>query len=215
MDQGNFAKKSVCIISSCQMASLGLRALLPQGTEIIPASNNINMTSVALNDVFFLCFIPNNPLSLLDVLREITEIINRENVPLKILIFSRAKTGWILNTLRNQVNAPFLLKYIHIISPDVSNCILSSLLHTFLFNSFPERQHSDVTTTRAYHGLTKAEFNIMLDIFKGHSVMSLAKKYGKSPCTLYAQRLSATKKMGPILSDDKWSEYILAKNSCY
>jgi len=206
LQEKNSPQGSVCIFSQCQMTSLGLQGLLPRGTKVIPSLQHINMRPSELEGIHFLYFLPHEPHFLFDGIKQISELLTQSGIPLKIVIFSRVQSSWILNTLKNQVRKGYLIKYVHIVLSHSPCGLISPLIHSFLFNNLPLTSNNiNSTSEKIYSGLTREEFETMRNILNGYSIPVLAKLKKKSSGTLHAQKLSAARKMPFALPDMKWS----------
>jgi EAL domain-containing protein (putative c-di-GMP-specific phosphodiesterase class I) len=188
------------ILSPCSLAAAGLARMMTKGRiqpVILSSDAPVILTGTSIRRI--VVFLPEDPFWLLTTLHQAAILLARAAAPLPMLILSRSPTTWLWSTLLHQVDDRRRLSAVRAIPSDLPNHCIASLLGDHILQHYPrleELSNEEAQLRRKMPGgLSKQEFSATLDLLRGYSVITQAKRRGINHKTLYNQRTAGLKKM--------------------
>lgn len=186
------------ILTACPCAARGVETLLNAEKRccvIIMTGNRdgfadwlCKMTS----DSRVVVYLPNELISMLTTLQELSLLCRLYSHPLSVLILSTARPEWLYSTLRALTGGGASLAAMRIVSPEISLQSLARMLKTW--SQIPLLAEQERNSIRG-EGITSRELDVVLNQLLGENIITQEKRLGVSCKTLYSRRISGLRKL--------------------
>jgi hypothetical protein len=186
------------ILSPCPSAARGLETLLNADKRSCCIIMSGDRDQVAgrfrkvTSESRVVVYLPNELISFLTTLKELSLLFRIYRHPLPVLILSMARPEWLYSTLYALTDGVASLTSIRIVSPENSLRTLASMIKTW--NQVPLlAKHRKISTMR--EGMTSSELDTIINLFCDVDIMTQATNLGLSHQTLYSRRMSGLSKL--------------------
>jgi len=195
------------ILSPCNMMACGLANLLAAGqTRALFFPGLGAERALGESGARFVVYLPDRPYWLLVVLRQVAQLLDRNDGQLSMLILSRSSASWVWRSLQKLVKKEGYLSGVRVAPSDLPSASLAALLRGDWNSSVSLKKHAleeELVSQIRPEGLTRKELDVLVDSLAGQTIQEQAKQRGVSHKTLYVQRMSGLKKMAHPLLHEK------------
>lgn len=193
------------IFSSDSMAAVGISQLIKHGQrEVIikiTSEDDLSQSIEHVDDVQcerLIVYLPRDPISLFISLKKTAVYLKQSQAPSEVIIITPYSFNWLYHTLRPLVS-PDLLRKIRAI--DASLC-LEDILRQLKDSTAGEyclpiqARREEIATGQSMNGLTRREYDCVLDFFCGRSIQEpLYSQKSSAISTRYSQRNAGLRKL--------------------
>lgn len=202
---GAAQQQEVFILSPCTLAGIGLEALLATGNcpvRHIPVGSEAHET--ALQDLplpqltdRLIVYLPDDPAPMLNTLNQLVTLLELNYAPLDVVLLINAPVAWLYRTLLRMGFRRGALSTIRVLNNSVSWAQLHGVLVENRDCCTLARQalEEEKLTGKGAHGLTRREYDAVVDLFNGRSFSEQQQLRGVQTKTLYNQRRAGLRKL--------------------
>lgn len=193
------------IFSSDTMAAVGISQLLENGQrEVIikiTSEDELSKSIEHFDDVDcerLIVYLPRDPISLLISLKKTAVYLMQSQAPSEVIIITPYSFNWLYHTLRPLVS-PDLLRKVRAIDASLSLENIVGQLTNITTDEYClpiQARREEIATGQSLIGLTRREYDCVLDFFCGRSIQEpLYSQKNSAMSTRYSQRNAGLRKL--------------------
>lgn len=201
------------VISACSYTFQGYRFLLKEqgriASRIIFDGDEVSQSNIQeiILDQFaeITVFLGQDAVTLLGTLKKLASLLNVLPFVRSVLLYGEIPGGWLRHTLGNLVNNKEVISKVRVIKiSDIECCVKKSKIISQGVDVSLHGESFHHVYNSNFNCLTKREFEVILNYFRGMTVQEQCKKMGLSNKTIYIHRkegLSKLQLINPWLRD--------------